>query len=151
MLSKLDGHERWTQIPPLLSVSPAVTAGTRVLRSAAGAFQSSLHHEDHEHEKGVNVVWMMKPGDPKSFKKLFTINEPYASIDSTIMRFSKNGETVMETRMMEATGLEAYEVFSRHMKDLGITKIRGSFSVTPYTESLLLCDEPASNDITADL
>ncbi|GKC80168.1 hypothetical protein Tco_1130942, partial [Tanacetum coccineum] len=40
----------WTQIPPLLSASPAETTGTRVLGSAAAAFQSSLHHKDHEQE-----------------------------------------------------------------------------------------------------
>ncbi|GKA75633.1 hypothetical protein Tco_0782011 [Tanacetum coccineum] len=41
---------RWTQISPLLSTSPTVIAGNRVLGSAAAAFQSSLHHEDHEQE-----------------------------------------------------------------------------------------------------
>ncbi|GKC47180.1 hypothetical protein Tco_1064902 [Tanacetum coccineum] len=38
------------QLPPLLPTSPAVIAGARVLGSAAIAFQSSLHHEDHEQE-----------------------------------------------------------------------------------------------------
>ncbi|GKF14841.1 hypothetical protein Tco_0056303 [Tanacetum coccineum] len=40
----------WAQFLPLLPASPAVVAGARVLESAAAAFQSSLHHEDHEQE-----------------------------------------------------------------------------------------------------
>lgn len=104
-----------------------------------------------EDKREVNVVWMMEPGVSKSFKKLFTIMEPYASIDYEVLGFSKNGETIMETHTMEAAGLEAYEVFSRHRKDLGISGIRGSFSMTSYMESLLLRDESASKDITAKL
>ncbi|GJR17320.1 hypothetical protein Tco_0965847 [Tanacetum coccineum] len=46
----LEIMRRWAQFSPLLLANPAVIARVRVLGSAAAAFQSSLHHEDHEQE-----------------------------------------------------------------------------------------------------
>nr|GEW85787.1 putative reverse transcriptase domain, zinc finger, CCHC-type, aspartic peptidase domain protein [Tanacetum cinerariifolium] len=45
---------------PFLPASLAAIAGARVLGSADVAFQSSLHHEDHEQEAGGSNLFMKK-------------------------------------------------------------------------------------------
>ncbi|KAI3776468.1 hypothetical protein L1987_46253 [Smallanthus sonchifolius] len=105
--------------------------------------RESLVALKHCEDVTVFVVWMMEDGAPKSFTKLFTVNSP----DATMLRvlgFRKSGESVVEIikSVVEYDSLAFYEPCSKHINSLGINGVRGSFSMYPYMETLLLLDHP---------
>ncbi|KAF5796749.1 putative F-box domain-containing protein [Helianthus annuus] len=99
----------------------------------------------HAFDFPCSVVWMMNDDVPKTFTKLFTINLPVCVI---VRGFRKSGEPIYETvkEHQEIGGrLAVCEPNSKNMVDLGIDEAF-SFSVFPYTETLLLLDKPDVND-----
>ncbi|KAJ0765934.1 hypothetical protein HanPI659440_Chr08g0309481 [Helianthus annuus] len=88
---------------------------------------------------------MMNDDVPKTFTKLFVINLPVCVI---VRGFRKSGEPIYETvkEHQEIGGrLAVCEPNSKNVVDLGIDEAF-SFSVFPYTETLLLLDKPDLND-----
>ncbi|MFS7963189.1 hypothetical protein Hanom_Chr08g00735151 [Helianthus anomalus] len=88
---------------------------------------------------------MMNDDVPKTFTKLFVINLPVCVI---VRGFRKSGEPIYETvkEHQEIGGLLVVcEPNPKNVVDLGIDEAF-SFSVFPYTETLLLLDKPGLND-----
>ncbi|KAI3725460.1 hypothetical protein L1987_65248 [Smallanthus sonchifolius] len=91
-------------------------------------------------------VWMMLGGVYKSFIRLFTIKSP----DMLVRGFRKSGEPIIEfvehlpdiSGVRCASSLVVYEPYAKDMIYLEINVFDNSFSVYPYTETLLLLDHP---------
>ncbi|CAI9270574.1 unnamed protein product [Lactuca saligna] len=98
------------------------------------------------------AVWIVDDGVPNSCTKLFTIsNVPRAIRLSTVLGFTERSELVIErqadqdVRGWRKSSLFVYEPCSKHINDIGIDGIQGSFSVGYYMETLLLHDQSDSS------
>ncbi|GJZ61067.1 hypothetical protein Tco_0617204 [Tanacetum coccineum] len=92
----------------------------------------------------VYGVWMMgeEGGVMTSFTKLFNIKTPHDSSIRMLFGFTKSSEPIIETvtEYLRFTKINVYESCSKHINDLGIARIIGSFFICPCTETLLLLD-----------
>ncbi|CAH1435512.1 unnamed protein product [Lactuca virosa] len=86
-------------------------------------------------------IWVKNHGVQNLFKKLFTINAPYAPIRA--LGFTKSGKPIMEVKdyYKEAAALVVYEPSLGYINNIGISGNYGSFFVGSYMETLLLLDQ----------
>ncbi|CAH1435515.1 unnamed protein product [Lactuca virosa] len=92
-------------------------------------------------ENLANQSYMNLSISKNLFKKLFTINAPYASI--RVLGFTKSGEPMMEVKdyYKEAAALVVYQPSLGYINNIGISGNYGSFFVGYYMETLLLLDQ----------
>lgn len=81
--------------------------------------------------------------------KLWTVN---SYINRRQAFFRKNGKPIIETRNDRQVSftLQVYDPCSEHFNDLGIRGNFHWFSVSSYTETLLLLDHPSSIIVADD-
>ncbi|XP_071688427.1 F-box/kelch-repeat protein At3g06240-like [Rutidosis leptorrhynchoides] len=85
-------------------------------------------------------VWKMEiNGVTRSFTRLFNIEIPDLSVIK-LCGFNKNGQLILEMDNHGSRDLVAYEPYTKRINNLVNNGRSGSFMVTSYTESLLLCD-----------
>ena len=100
--------------------------------------------DDRDSRNGFRV-WMMDNGDPKSFKKIYTIKSNILNAPIlNVLAFRKNGEPIVimtkEVGKSESE-LFVYERNSRHVNHIGISaKGCSCFKSYSYKETLLLLD-----------
>nr|XP_043632986.1 F-box protein At3g07870-like [Erigeron canadensis] len=83
-------------------------------------------------------VWMMiGQGCTRSFNKLYSISAPHALIGTTV-GFRKSGEPIIEYNRYTPNELAIYEPESKHITNIGIHGLDGTFFVHSYMETLLL-------------
>ncbi|KAK9077309.1 hypothetical protein SSX86_005646 [Deinandra increscens subsp. villosa] len=89
----------------------------------------------------IFIVWMMEDGDSKSFTKLFSIYTPDVSILG-VLEFRESGEPILKVSEDDSWYLVVYEPYSKQIGNLGIEGEDLAFSVSSYTETLLLHEQP---------
>ncbi|KAI3725462.1 hypothetical protein L1987_65250 [Smallanthus sonchifolius] len=96
--------------------------------------------------EGNNIVfsvWRMEDGVSKSFTKLFTFN--VSAVDASVRGFRNSGEPLIEISEADDLGsykLVVYEPDLERIDTLGIDRIKRSYYVYPYMETLLLLHQP---------
>ncbi|XP_076900269.1 F-box/kelch-repeat protein At3g23880-like [Bidens hawaiensis] len=91
-----------------------------------------------EPNRMVYNLWMMEGGVPNSFTKIFTfyVNTPS---EVSLMGFRQRGDPIIR---FNSGRLVVYESHSRQIDNLGFDGVGNVSFVQPYTETLLLHDQP---------
>ncbi|XP_076886137.1 F-box protein CPR1-like [Bidens hawaiensis] len=98
-----------------------------------------IGQEDEFDNSGLDL-WKMGGGDSKSFTKLFTITP---ELQASVAGFRRSGEPVIEIpKGYYSEQLAVYEPNSKRIDNLGSEGLGSEFSAHPYSETLLLLDQP---------
>nr|XP_023901284.1 F-box protein At3g07870-like isoform X2 [Quercus suber] len=111
-----------------------------VRTSVIGGSLSLLCHDTYRHRvNNCCSIWVMKEyGVVDSWTKQFTVNFN----GGLLLGLQKNGNMLVETKLLLHWMVSSYDPKSKQVKNLGICGMPLSFRVNNYMENLVLLDKP---------